>query len=93
MLLTIVYGVLVVGGTCLVALAGLELVQRLVPATSRQRHNDVAGFIYAALGRDLRRAHCARSYRRVGGIQRGQRNGRAGGQRPSRDRLAGPPAS
>ena len=50
MLPTVVYGVLVVGGTCLVALAGLELVQRLVPATSRQRHNDVAGFIYAALG-------------------------------------------
>jgi hypothetical protein len=49
-LLNIVYGVLVVGGTCLVALAGLEVVQRLVPATSRQRHNDVAGFIYAALG-------------------------------------------
>jgi hypothetical protein len=40
----------VVGGTCLVALAGLELVQRLVPVSSRQRHNDVAGFIYAALG-------------------------------------------
>jgi hypothetical protein len=40
----------VVGGTCLVALAGLEVVGRLVPATSRQRHNDVAGFIYAALG-------------------------------------------
>src|SRR5215210_3988497 len=39
-----------VGGTCLLALAGLEVVQRLVPATSRQRHNDVAGFIYAALG-------------------------------------------
>ena len=50
MLLTVVYGVLVVGGVCLVALAGLELVQRLVPAGSRQRHNDVAGFIYAALG-------------------------------------------
>ena len=49
MLLTIVYGVLVIGAVCLVALAGLELVQRLVPATSRQRHNDVAGFIYAAL--------------------------------------------
>ena len=32
------------------ALAGLEVVQRLVPATSRQPHNDVAGFIYAALG-------------------------------------------
>jgi hypothetical protein len=42
--------VLVVGGTCLVALAGLEVVERLVPATSRQPHNDVAGFIYAALG-------------------------------------------
>ena len=39
-----------IGGICLVALAGLELVQRLVPATSRQPHNDVAGFIYAALG-------------------------------------------
>ena len=39
-----------VGGTCLVALAGLEVVQRLVPASSRQQHNDVAGFIYAALG-------------------------------------------
>src|ERR671915_2119155 len=45
-----VFGVLVVGGTCLVALAGLEVVQRLVPATTRQKHNDVAGFIYAALG-------------------------------------------
>ncbi len=41
---------LVIGGICLLALAGLELVQRLVPAESRQQHNDVAGFIYAALG-------------------------------------------
>jgi hypothetical protein len=41
---------LVVAGVCLAALVGLELVQRLVPAQSRQRHNDVAGFIYAALG-------------------------------------------
>ena len=39
-----------VGGTCLVARGGLEVVQRLVPASSRQPHNDVAGFIYAALG-------------------------------------------
>jgi protein-S-isoprenylcysteine O-methyltransferase Ste14 len=45
-----VYGVLVVGGVCLLALAGFEVVHRLVPATVRQRHNDVAGFIYAALG-------------------------------------------
>ena len=43
--LTLVYGVLVIGAICLVALAGLELVQRLVPADSRQPHNDVAGFI------------------------------------------------
>ncbi len=39
-----------IGAVCLAALAGLELVQRLVPAESRKRHNDVAGFIYAALG-------------------------------------------
>ncbi len=50
LLLTVVYGVLVIGLICLLALAGLELVQRLVPAGSRQQHNDVAGFIYAALG-------------------------------------------
>jgi hypothetical protein len=49
-LLTIVSGVLVIGAICLAALAGLELVQRLVPADSRRQHNDVAGFIYAALG-------------------------------------------
>jgi len=40
----------VIGAVCLAALAGLELVQRLVPAESRKPHNDVAGFIYAALG-------------------------------------------
>jgi hypothetical protein len=49
-LYTILYGILVVGGVCLLALLGFELVHRLVPAVSRQRHNDVAGFIYAALG-------------------------------------------
>jgi hypothetical protein len=49
-LLTIIYGIIVVGGICLVSLVGLELVQRLVPSVSRQQHNDVAGFIYAALG-------------------------------------------
>jgi hypothetical protein len=50
LLLTVVYGVLVIGLICLLALGGLELVQRLVPADSRRQHNDVAGFIYAALG-------------------------------------------
>ena len=47
---TILYGILVVGGICLAAVGGLELVRRLVPTASRQPHNDVAGFIYAALG-------------------------------------------
>ena len=47
---TILNGVLTVGGVCLAALAGFELVHRLVPAVSRRRSNDVAGFIYAALG-------------------------------------------
>jgi hypothetical protein len=42
--------VLVIGGICLLSLGGLELVQRLVPTASRQPYNDVAGFIYAALG-------------------------------------------
>ena len=34
----------------LVAVAGLVLVQRLVPPERREAHNDVAGFIYAVLG-------------------------------------------
>ena len=41
---------LVIGGICLLSLGGLELVERFVPADSRRPHNDVAGFIYAALG-------------------------------------------
>jgi hypothetical protein len=42
--------VLVIGGICLLSLGGLELVGRFVPADRRRAHNDVAGFIYAALG-------------------------------------------
>jgi Protein of unknown function (DUF4239) len=49
-LLTIFYGVLVIGAICFIALGGLEVVERLVPPETRQAHNDVAGFIYAALG-------------------------------------------
>jgi hypothetical protein len=48
--MTVIYGVLVVCGASLVAVAGLVLVQRLVPVAIRKEHNDVAGFIYAALG-------------------------------------------
>jgi hypothetical protein len=40
----------VVFAICLVAVAGLELVQRLVPSEKRQQHNDVAGFLYAVVG-------------------------------------------
>jgi len=40
----------VIGGICLLSLGGLLLVQRLVSVDSRRPHNDVAGFIYAALG-------------------------------------------
>ena len=50
MAITVVFGVLVVIGVCLAAVAGLELVQRLVPAQKRQEHNDVAGFLYAVVG-------------------------------------------
>src|SRR5215204_1963207 len=50
MAITVVFGVLVVIGACLAAVAGLELVQRLVPSEKRQQHNDVAGFLYAVIG-------------------------------------------
>src|SRR5215216_3233428 len=50
MAITVVFGVLVVFGVCLAAVAGLELVQRLVPHEKRQQHNDVAGFLYAVIG-------------------------------------------
>src|ERR671921_1993593 len=50
MAITILFGVLAVIGVCLAALAGLELVQRLVPSETRQQHNDVAGFLYAVVG-------------------------------------------
>jgi hypothetical protein len=50
MVATAVYGVLIVCAVALVAVAGLEAVQRLVPATVRKEHNDVAGFIYAVVG-------------------------------------------
>ena len=46
----VLYGALVVSAASLAAVGGLELVRRLVPTETRQKHNDVAGFIYAALG-------------------------------------------
>src|SRR5829696_9896715 len=48
--MSVVYGGLIVCGACLAAVGGLIVVQRLVPATVRMGYNDVAGFIYAALG-------------------------------------------
>lgn len=46
----IAVGLFVVCVSVLVAIAGLYLVQRAVPTTTRMQHNDVAGFIYAVLG-------------------------------------------
>jgi protein-S-isoprenylcysteine O-methyltransferase Ste14 len=43
-------GLLMIFLFMLAAVAGLVLVQRLVPIGVRQQHNDVAGFIYAVLG-------------------------------------------
>ena len=48
--MTIVFGVLIVCAVGLAALAGLMLVQRLVPSQKRRQNNDVAGFIYAVMG-------------------------------------------
>jgi hypothetical protein len=48
--MSVVYGVLIVFGACLAAVAGLAVVQRVVPASVRMEQNDVAGFIYAVLG-------------------------------------------
>jgi hypothetical protein len=46
----VVFGVLFVILAIALAVGGLALVQYLVPWQVRQRHNDVAGFIYAVLG-------------------------------------------
>src|SRR5918998_1194767 len=48
--LAVLYGVLIVILAIVLAVGGLALVQYLVPWQVRQRHNDVAGFIYAVLG-------------------------------------------
>ena len=50
MVVTAAYGVLAVCAAVLVAVAGLAAVQRLVPASLRLEHNDVAGFVYAVVG-------------------------------------------
>jgi fumarate reductase subunit D len=49
-LATALYLILTVFVPVLVAVAGLVLVQRLVPPERRREQNDVAGFIYAVLG-------------------------------------------
>ena len=49
-MISVIPGLLVVCLSVLAAIGGLGLVQRLVPATTRKEHNDVAGFIYAVLG-------------------------------------------
>jgi hypothetical protein len=48
--MSVVYGVLVVCAASVAAVVGLSLVQRLVPARIRKEQNEVAGFIYAVVG-------------------------------------------
>jgi hypothetical protein len=43
-------GVLIIGGSLVLALGGFALVHRYVPSHIREQQNDVAGFIYAVLG-------------------------------------------
>lgn len=50
MLETILTGILIIGGTIALSVGGLWLVHRSVPYEIRCRYNDVAGFIYAAVG-------------------------------------------
>ncbi|MBV9546924.1 MAG: DUF4239 domain-containing protein, partial [Chloroflexi bacterium] len=50
MLATILSGTLIVAVTVVLSLVGFYLVNRFVPAAIRCRYNDVAGFIYAAVG-------------------------------------------
>jgi hypothetical protein len=49
-LATALYLILTVFVPVLVAVVGLVVVQRLVPPDRREKHNNVAGFIYAVLG-------------------------------------------
>lgn len=49
MLITSVYGFLMVLASVVVAVAGLVLTQRLIPLSIRERHNATTGTIYAAL--------------------------------------------
>ena len=48
--MSIPIGLLVLCAAIALAVGGLVLVQRYVPADLRRQHNDVAGFIYAVLG-------------------------------------------
>ena len=46
---TALFGLLVILLAVILAVAGLLVVQRLVPLTSRESHNTAIGIIYAAL--------------------------------------------
>jgi len=45
-----VWSLLVVGATVLLSIAGTLLVRRLIGVEVLERHNEVAGFIYAVIG-------------------------------------------
>lgn len=49
MLITFLYGFLIVLASVVTAVVGLLLAQRLIPLQIRKRHNDTTGLVYAAL--------------------------------------------
>jgi predicted membrane chloride channel (bestrophin family) len=44
------WGILLIGGTVILSVAGSLLVRRFIPVEALERHNEVAGFIYAVIG-------------------------------------------
>ena len=44
------WSLLLVGATVLLSIAGTVLVRRLISVEVLERHNEVAGFIYAVIG-------------------------------------------
>ena len=47
---TLFWGILIVGAITAVAATGALFVRRWIPVEILERHNDVAGFIYAVIG-------------------------------------------
>jgi hypothetical protein len=77
-MINVVPGLLVVAVFVLIAVAGLTLVQCIVPSQLRQQHNYVAGFIYAVVGVICAVDDSACGYRCLGGLRCGKGHGGKG---------------